>query len=242
MKHQFFKKTIFVLSMSFAATSFAQKAGDTIVGVGLAYISPNTGLSTTNTTINGATSSYFNGVLGGTTAHIKNELTPSVSVLYMFTDNIATELSIGVPPKLKVDLTIPHAGKYIQDANSAKAFTPAVVAKYLFNSPSDSLRPYLGLGATHASFKSVTANQGADTLVPTLAAQSVSMSSSWAPIYNAGIIYNINDKWSINGSISYIPLKSDVVFVGAASAGSPVTTATLKLNPTDYIIRVGYKF
>ena len=64
------------------------------------------------------------------------------------------------------------------------------------------------------------------------------MSSSWPPVYNFGFIYNIDEKWSVNSSVSYILLKSDITMVGT---GTGLTTkSTLTINPTDYI--VGYRF
>jgi len=259
------KLSLLVVALLATAGAQAQKAGDTIVGVGFAYITSNTGLSTPVTggaptssqlaTAFGQVTSGFNSELQGSSAKIKDTSTISISALHMFTDNVGAELTLGVPPKLKVDLTLPNypgGAKTIGDANSAKSLTPALVGKYLFNSPNDAFRPYLGLGIMHASFTSVKANLGADQLIPPLAGQGVSMSSSWAPVYNMGLIYNINEKWSINGSVSYIPLKSDVTFTGnpyttiiggnSVTLGTPVTTATLKINPTDYVIRLGYKF
>jgi outer membrane protein len=58
------------------------------------------------------------------------------------------------------------------------------------------------------------------------------------PVYNAGAIYNIDDKWSINGSVSYLPIKTTATFVGSGA----VTTGDAKLNTTDYVIRLGYRF
>ena len=68
------------------------------------------------------------------------------------------------------------------------------------------------------------------------------MSSSWTPVYNAGVIYNIDEKWSINGSVSYLPVKTDVTFMGAGQGTGTTTTNTMKLNTTDFVVRVGYKF
>lgn len=254
MRQSLLNKGMAVLVVSLASTpSFAQKAGDTIIGVGGAFISPNTSVSQPITTGNaigipalgGATAAqYFNARLNGATADIANTSTLSVSALHMFTDNIAAELSVGIPPKFKVSLYLPNgtSPKQHDDAATAKAHTPALVAKYLFMSPTSEYRPYLGLGVTRATFKNVTPN-ASDSTVMALAGTSVSMSSSWAPIYNAGVIYNFNEKWSLNASVSYIPLKSDVVFVGpGVGAGSVTTTAKLTMNPTDYIVRLGYKF
>ena len=71
-----------------------------------------------------------------------------------------------------------------------------------------------------------------------MAGTSASLSASWAPVYNAGVIYNIDDKWSINASISYIPIKTTATFIGSGA----VTSGDLTINPTDYVIRLGYRF
>jgi outer membrane protein len=99
------------------------------------------------------------------------------------------------------------------------------------------VRPYLGLGVTHVSFRNVKANTS-DPLVARLAGTSASLSSSWAPVYNAGLIYNINERFSVNASVSYIPIKTTATFVGSGTT----TTGRLKLNPLDYVVRIGYKF
>jgi len=251
------KLSLLTIALLAATVVQAQKAGDTIVGVGLAFIRPDASLGPATATGSstqipagpyaGYTSAQvFNGALTGATANIDNTNTPTISVLHMFTNDIGAELSLGVPPKLTVNMAAPHNASepVVNAAATAKAYTPAVVAKYFFMEPNSTFRPYLGLGITRASFGSVTPRTSSTT-VAELAGISATMSSSWAPVYNAGLIYNINDKWSINGSVSYIPLKSDVVFVGPGfgnGLGNVTTNTKLTLNPTDYVIRLGYKF
>jgi outer membrane protein len=160
----------------------------------------------------------------------------------MYSDNLGAELTLGVPPKLTLDIATPNGTLKTHPAGaSAKALTPAVVAKYFFNTPADKVRPYLGLGASYVSFRSVQANT-ADPEVNAFAGNGASLSSSWAPVYNAGMVYNIDEKWSINGSVSYIPIKTTVTFNGKGAGAGVTTTGDLKLNTTDYVIRVGYRF
>lgn len=253
MINKILRQALFIVGVSLTASGFAQKAGDNIFSVGGVFIAPNSSVGPTSTignaipvpALGGATTAqYFNSRLVGASADIANTSTVSFSALHMFTDNWAGELSLGIPPKLKVSLYLPNgtSPKQHDDAATAKAYTPALVGKYLFFSPSSEVRPYLGLGVMRASFKSVTPNAG-DPTVMMLASRSASMSSSWAPVYNAGVLYNLSEKWSINASVSYIPLKSDVTLVGpGVGAGSITTAANLKINPTDYIVRLGYKF
>ena len=230
-----FSKTFITCGSMLLASSgaIAQKAGDTILAVGVAVIAPRESLGPLRSV--GPAAAPFNAATAGATVSIDHETTASFSVLHMFSDNIAAELTLGVPPRFDVDVQLPSG--FHPAAATAKELTPALVGKYLFNTPADRVRPYLGLGVTHASFRSVKANTS-DPLVARLAGTSASLSSSWAPVYNAGLIYNINERVSINASVSYIPLKTTATFVGSGT----VTTGRLKLNPVDYVVRVGYKF
>ena len=213
--------------------ALAQQAGDTILGLGIAVIAPRESLGTLTST--GPAGPLFNAATAGATVGIGHVETVSFSVLHMFTDHIAAELTLGVPPKIDVDVHL-RSGTHA-DAASARELTPALVGKYLFRAPAERVRPYLGLGVTRASFSEVSINR-ADPLVVALAGTSASLSSSWAPVYNAGVIYNFDARWSLNMSVSYIPLKTTVTLVGSGTT----TTGRLTLNPVDYVVRIGYKF
>ncbi len=236
----FFRKSaiaaVAITALGVSSQAFAQKAGDIIGYVGGVLIKPNASISPLT-----STDPYKTAALTNATASIDSSTTVTLGALYMWTDNIATELTLGIPPKMTVDVTTPAvtAAPSHPGAATAKVLNPSLVAKYLFNASNDTIRPYVGLGVTYTSFRDVTANTSNDSLVNSLAGTSASLSSSWAPIFNVGAIYNINDKWSINGSVSYVPLKSDVTFVGLNGA---TTTGTLTLNPWDVVVRVGYKF
>lgn len=216
-----------------APGAFAQRAGDTVVSAGVALIMPDESLGRLNSV--GPAAAAFNAATAGATASIDSVTTATFSVLHLFTDNIGAEFTFGVPPKFTVDVQLasgPHPG-----AATARVLIPALVGKYFFRSPADTLRPYLGLGVTRVSFTSVSANKS-DPLVNQLAGTSASLSAKWAPVFNAGVIYNINDRWSLNGSVSYIPVKTEATFVGSGTT----TKGTLRLNPTDLVVRLGYRF
>lgn len=239
--------------LAVASGAHAQKAGDNILGIGIAQVVPSTSLGTLTTTGGGTytgpiftgapAATVFNGATAGASSNIDSATTVTLGFLHMFTDNIGAELTLGVPPKLSVNFTTPNASaKSHPGAATATYLAPAVVAKYLFNKPGDQWRPYLGLGATYVSFADVTANNS-DALIQGLAGSSASLSSGWAPVYNLGVIYNIDARWSINASVSYIPLKTTATFTGnSLSTSTATTTGNIDLNTTDYVIRVGYKF
>jgi len=218
--------------LSVCGLSFAQKAGDLIGYAGIASINPSASIGPLTSV--GPAAATFGPVTAGATVSIGKTSTTTLSALYMFTDNVGAEFTIGVPPTMTVDVQLTSGPK--PGAATAKALFPSAVAKYLFNSPSDAVRPYLGVGITSTSFTSASANN--DPLVQRLAGTSVSLSSSFNPVISGGAVVNINDRWSLNGSVSYVPMKSNSTFVGSGTT----TKGTLTINPTDYVFRVGYKF
>jgi outer membrane protein len=225
-----------LLALASTTAVQAQQAGDTIVAIGAARISPNVSLGALNSV--GPAADLFNQYTVGASASAGYAETLSFSVLQMFTNNVAVEFSLGVPPTINLDVLLPKVSSAaLSRAATADVLTPTAVVKYLFNSPADKWRPYVGLGLTYASFDKVTADKSNAT-VSALAGTSTSLSSSWAPVYSAGIIYNITERLSINALVAYIPLKTDVSFVGSGTT----TSGSMELNPTDYVVRIGYKF
>jgi outer membrane protein len=217
-----------------ASGAFAQKAGDNIIGAGIATMSTNASVGTLT-----HSNSAITPALAGTSATISEESTVSLGWLHMYTDNIGGEFTIGIPPTVTQNLTTPNTPTIglpaaHQGAATISIWTPTAVAKYFFGTAQDKWRPYVGFGASRVSFHNIKTSAG----VATLAGTSADLSSSWAPVYNAGVIYNIDDKWVINGSVSYIPVTTTATFVGSTGT----TTGDIKLNTTDYVIRLGYKF
>lgn len=162
-------KTLAAATLCMALSpSWAQKAGDLILSIGGAYMKPNaslghlTSVSTDNTGTHNIpgispttpnTQDYFNAATQGGTASIKGTATETLGAFYMWTDQIATELTIGIPPKMSVDVGLSTGT--LSGASTAKVIDPSLVAKYLFNNTGDQIRPYLGLGFTNADRKSV---------------------------------------------------------------------------------------
>jgi outer membrane protein len=223
-----------------ASSAFAQKAGDNIGSLGLAFVNTRADVGTLTNT--GPLSSVLNPYLVGSSATIGRESTLAFSWLHMYTDNIGGEVTIGIPPRVRQDLTVPllpngFGGPNHPAAANIDVLTPSVVAKYFFGTAQDKWRPYMGLGVSRVSFNDIAVSKS-DPTVKALGGTSTSFSSSLAPVYNAGMIYNLDEAWNISGSVSYIPIKTDVTFVGTDGT----TTGQVKLKVTDYLVRLGYRF
>ena len=221
-------------ALAAASGAFAQKAGDNIISAGVATISTDASVGTLTHSNPGITPALI-----GTSATISEESTLSLGWLHMFTDNVGAEFTIGVPPTVTQNLTTPNTPSIglpasHQGAATLAIWTPTAVGKFFCGTANDKFRPYIGFGASRVSFHNIKTSAG----VATLAGTSADLSSSWAPVYNAGMIYNIDEKWVINGSVAYIPVTTTATFVGSTGT----TIGDIKLNTTDYVIRLGYKF
>ena len=236
--NKFLQTSVAAAALIVASGAFAQKAGDNIFSVGIASVNPDASMGPLT-----ATEPHVQGALTNSTANAGSTTTLSLGWLHMYTDNFGMEGTIGIPPKISMDLYTPYTTlKNHPDGASAKVLTPTAIAKYFFNTPQDKVRPYVGLGVSRIMFQSVSAKTS-DPEIAAIANTSSSLSASWAPVYNAGVIYNIDDRWSINGSVTYIPITTTATFSGpGVGAGAAVTTGDLKLNTTDYVIRLGYRF
>jgi outer membrane protein len=231
------------LTVLVSTGALAQKAGDNIVSLGLASINPDANLGTvTSKSASAASAAAFTAQLKGASASVGSQTTVSFGWLHMYSDNIGAELGLGIPAEFTQDLNTPNGTvKAHPGAAKLKILTPAVIAKYFFGAPKDQWRPYVGLGVTHVTFNDVKTNT-ADAMVQQLAATSASFKSAWSPVYSAGVIYNIDDKWSIVGSVAYLPIKTSATFVGPGGGVSVTSTGDVKLNTTDYVVRIGYRF
>jgi outer membrane protein len=238
-------------ALAAATSALAQKAGDNIVSVGFASINPDTNVGPLSSTGVDATSNFvagrFNTANQGLRGSIGAQTTVSFGWLHMYSDNIGAELSLGIPPKLTLDLQRAD-GTTEQGAATVKSWTPAVIAKYFFNTPQDKIRPYVGLGVSHVSFKDVTPS--AAESIQALAGNGASMKSTWTPVYNAGVVYNIDEKWSVIGSVAYLPVRTTATFLGKTGyvantltpANGVTTKSSVGLDTMDYVVRLGYRF
>lgn len=241
-----------VVASTASSGAFAQKAGDVTIYVGGAYILPNdshvSGLSTdgpANNPYQANVLRQYNAQVSKVGAKVENSAAFIASVFYMFTDNIGAELTLGAPVLMKVTTSDP-AGSY-SNAASARAAFPSIIAKWVFNQPGDAWRPYLGVGLNYTYFNSVTANTDYPN-VNSLANAGASLSSSWNPVLNGGVIYNFDEHWSLNAGVSWVPLSSTASFnsnvpsFGPYAGGTYTTTGKLNINPFDFTLKIGYRF
>ncbi|MEO6921331.1 MAG: OmpW family outer membrane protein [Collimonas sp.] len=239
MKKQFsvLKKLAAVSVLAaFAAPAMAQQAGDNVVNFGWAHIGLNQ--SSEPLTLGG------NFKVPGSGAHVSNADTAILQFTHFFTDNIAVTTDLGIPPKFKLsgEGTLNGLGQL----GTATQWSPAVLAKYYFGDANSQFRPYVGAGAAYVWYSNIKLTSSLTNLLgggDPNASTSADLSSSFVPVANVGAAYNFDKNWSVNFSLSYVPLDTKADLTTRHSDGS-VTHATTKitLNPLVSVLTVGYKF
>lgn len=225
---------------AFSLPVAAQSAGDSVLNVGWFHLYTDDSSKPLTFSQPGI------GPVAGSGSTVGDADTLGVAYTYFVTNNFALTLDAGIPPKfnLKGEGTLEPLGHL----GSAKQWSPAILAKWYFGQPEDKWRPFIGLGATHVWYTSVNLSQSLQNSVSAFGgpggSASASLSSSWAPVANIGVSYNLDQKWSIGFSLSYIPLETEADITGRNAAGAVVSRSRTKLTLDPYVtfLSVGYKF
>ncbi|MFZ4835418.1 outer membrane protein OmpW [Rouxiella sp. Mn2063] len=196
------------------AVANANQAGDVIVRAGVATVRP----STNSPSVLGSLGSF----------HASNNTQMGLTLGYMWTDNIGTELLAATPFRHKIGLN------GMGTLATSRQLPPALMAQYYFRSKEDKIRPYLGAGVNYTYFYNSHFNQtGRDAGLSDL-----SMKHSWGFAAQAGVDYNIDPDWLVNASVWWMDIDTDVSF----NAGGERHTVSTQLNPWVFMFSVGYKF
>ncbi len=230
------------LAAAFSLPAAAQSAGDNIVNVGWFHLYTDDSSQPLQRTSPGSQT------FTGSSASVGNADTLGIAFTHFFTDNIALTADLGIPPKFHLDGGGTLAG--LGEIGTAKQWSPAVIAKWYFGDKTSKLRPFVGLGATRVWYSDVQLSSSLQRAVTApynggvTGTATADLSSSWAPVYNIGLTYNIDAKWSLGFSVAYIPLDTDADITGKNAAGTVISRhkTTLTLDPYVTFLSLGYKF
>ena len=201
-----------LLAAGFSASVSAHQAGDIIVRAGAVVVAPSESSDPV------ATFGEF---------QISNNTQLGLNFGYMLTDNFGVELLAATP--FSHDVSLAGVGKIAE----TKHLPPTLVAQYYFGNAQSALRPYVGVGVNYTNFFD---NEFTNDLNGALT--DLSMSTSWGLAAQAGIDYQVNKNWSVNASVWYAQISTDVKF---KLAGDTVVIDT-DINPWVYMVSVGYTF
>lgn len=240
--------------MTASGAAFAQQAGDNVINLGWFHLSPQTSskpLTVTGSSVPGVAAA-LNSSLGNTGASVDDSDTVGLTFAHFFTDNIAVEAVTGIAPKFRLygkgSLALANGGSLA----SANQWSPALLLKYYFGKAGDTWRPFVGIGASYFWYSNVQLTPGFQQLagysltVGGTGTTTAKLTNSWAPVFNAGLNFNMDKHWTLAFSVSYIPVSTTakITTTGTGAYGAITTTAESKvrLNPIVTFLSLGYTF
>lgn len=161
--------------------------------------------------------------LGGS-ASTTNDYVPELDFTYFFTKNISAELILATT-KHKVKVKDSTGGDL--NLGTVWALPPVLTLQYHFN-PDGKWKPYIGAGINYT----ITYKHGTGPSV-----QNVSYSDEFGYAFQAGIDYQIDNKWSVNFDLKKVFVSTDIKANGGA-----VNAKGTDLDPWVIGIGVGYTF
>ena len=231
-------------AFGWTTAAHAQAAGDIVLNAGWFHLAPQDSSHPLKVSALGTTATKT-----GSGASVDNSNTGGVTLNYFVTDNIAVEGVFGYPPKMQLDGngTLAPLGKL----GSAKEWSPALLLKYYFGKADSTFRPYVGAGVSYVWYSDVKLEPalatGAFLQTPQTGSlltgrTTADLSSSFAPVFNAGITYNFSKHWSANFSVSYLTFSTKATLTTQSAAGTVRSETRLRINPLVTFASIGYKF
>jgi outer membrane protein len=221
---QTFKLSLVALALVAGSAAQAQSAGTWMARVGATGIYPQV------TSGNLSAPSFPN-----TQTAVSNDWQLGGGITYMITDNWSVDLPLALPFNQTLSGAGAIAGVGAIGTVSSIPFT--LLGQYRFGEAKAAFRPYLGAGLTYAYFydenstNTLTALSGGTPSNPT----TFSVQSKLAPTVQAGATYAFNERWFLDGMVSYTWLKNTTTL----STGQ---TQQMTLNPVAVAVAIGYRF
>ncbi len=200
--------------------TLAYEAGELLMRVGSATVSPESRSDGTNLLPNDSVSANDNTQLG-------------LSATYMLTKNLGIEILAASP----FSHDIKAKGPNLDGANigKAKQLPPTVTAQYYFLDSNSAIQPYAGVGLNFTVFFEEETGEDAEGL----GYDSLSLDNSTGLTAQVGIDYKVNQNVFINASAMYAQISSTATLTGE---GKEDLTVDYDLDPMVYRLNLGYRY
>ena len=249
------------LSLSLAATLMAGSAfaqsGYTIK-LGYGSIDPRATSSDLKGTLpayNAAAGGYLGNVAvsSGVSLEVQTQDTLMFSIERALNDNWAVELRLGYPPKHDVKLRVNNPGltgygPFVDGVRAKLAannglivagvrqWAPTLFLNYKFGDKTNALRPWVGVGINHTTFKSSTNAVGNELYHD--GAVRVKLSDSTGLAFQTGVTYQFDQNWSLQASWMTAAVKHNLTTYTDHSSQK----ATYRFHPSVFAAVVAYSF
>ncbi|HET8693340.1 MAG TPA: OmpW family outer membrane protein [Aquabacterium sp.] len=208
-----------------AGAAQAQSAGAWLLKVGATQISPQVssdGLSAPSSP--------------GATLNIKPDTELTGSLTYLYTEHCSIEAYFGMPFKHEIQGDGAFAG--IGHIGKVKQVSPTLLAQYRFNPANETVRPYVGVGATLTYFyglegsgalTAATNPGGSPTQISLGARKKLALSTQ------VGFNVKVKEGWFVDASV----MKTFISNTAYLSTGQSIK---MKLDPLSVGFAIGYQF
>ncbi|MBL4721183.1 MAG: OmpW family protein [Alphaproteobacteria bacterium] len=161
----------------------------------------------------------------------QSAIVPELDITYMLTDTIGLEL-IAATSVHQFEGTGAIAG--LGDVAEAWLLPPTLLAQYHFRTNSK-FRPYIGAGINYTISYLENAHQSLEAV---LGPTTVKADNSFGWALQAGMDYDISDKWFMNIDVKYIDLGVDIQL----NSRGVIRNVAVDINPVVFGIGFGYRF
>ncbi|MFA7351488.1 MAG: OmpW family outer membrane protein [Methylotenera sp.] len=231
------KKSVLVLAIAaaFAPVLAQAEAGDWVVRVRAANVSPNED-SKLGKTVNKNVGAGTEVMSPGAELSVDNNWIPELDISYYITKNIAAELILALGTRHDVSVTgDANATVTNQNLGSVNLLPPTLTAQWHFN-PDQTFDPYVGAGVNYTNVldRNLKFSRG------NLAGTKIKIDSdSWGLVAQAGFDINLKDGWLINADVKYVTIDTAVK---AKINGNWTKIDSLDIDPWVFGIGIGKKF
>ncbi len=164
----------------------------------------------------------------GGAVDISTSLVPEFDITYFLTDHLALELILGVTPH---DVKAVDTALGEVDLGDVWLLPPTLTLQYHFN-PGEQIRPYAGAGVNFTHFFNSSLPSGSPLA-------SIKYGSSTGFALQAGVDYQINERWFVNFDVKKIWINTDVT-IDAGGLGQ--VRADVDINPWVFGIGFGWRY
>jgi len=223
-KHTTVKMLALAAAMTLAGAASAQQTAGTWLGtLGINKITPKVDSGDVSAP-----------AMPGTKTDVGSDTKPRFAIAYMLTDNVSTEVDLGLP--YKHELQGAGAIQGTGTLATAEVLPPTAFIQYRFLPANSMFRPYVGLGITYAMFqKERGSGELTAVLNPGGPGATFKLDDKWGVSYQLGGTVKINEKWFVDASVIKTKLKTTAHY----STGQ---IQQVRLDPLAVNVSIGYNF